>query len=288
MSATGFTKIRNGIDEHLRSETISLYEAAVLMQMTRQADYETGLWIGSANRLFTDAPRYNSVRKARAALRHLKCIGWIKGWKKYDGKATTHYVINKFEATSGRHKGEWLNAEKTVNWRKPVFESEWKSTAVRPKSDTTETTTIEKGAPLEDTDLNQDQDKEKLMNERENAPPVSSSFNSLVSPEALSLCTYLQSRLGLKSNPDSWIEPAESLLSQSTPEELRAFIDFAVSDPFWTSRVTGMQALHKFLNSKKERSLMSAFLAAKRAKEVKQKADEPKPKPEKKAGRSKW
>lgn len=158
----GFVKYRNGIDDHLRAGTISLYEAAIMLQISRQADYETGLWIGSADRLVTDAPLDNSVKKVRRALRHLKAIGWIKGWKKYAGKAATHYLVGKWEATSGRHKGERINLEKTAIWSNPVFESDTTATPERQDGETTATLKSKTGSPLleEELDLDVKEDEE--------------------------------------------------------------------------------------------------------------------------------
>jgi hypothetical protein len=118
----GFTKIRNGIDDHLRDGTISLFESAVFVQMLRQAQYDTGLWFGNAERLLADAPRNTTLQDCRNALKHLSQLGWIKGWRRGHEGATVVYLIDRFECTEGAAKGMRLNLEKTKTWKKPFYE----------------------------------------------------------------------------------------------------------------------------------------------------------------------
>jgi len=118
----GFLRFREGILEHLRMGKVGPLHAAVLAVMSLQAQWDTGLWIGSPQRLHGDMP-WESEHTYRQTLKHLSRIKWIRGWSTQgEGKATTHYLIDKFEATSGRNKGKRLNLSKTESWGNPIFE----------------------------------------------------------------------------------------------------------------------------------------------------------------------
>jgi uncharacterized protein YdaU (DUF1376 family) len=101
------------------------------------------------------------------------------------------------------------------------------------------------------------------------------------SPEVQGLCEFLRVALKMESVPASWYPPAEEILKDGNPEQLQAVIEFAMSTPFWSTRLTGMVKLHKFLNSESEDSLMNKYLAAERKKALGSK-------PERKEVKSEW
>lgn len=269
MSTNGFVKIRNGIDEHLRAGTISLFEAGVLLQMTRQADYTTGVWFGDAHRLYRDAPRENSVDDCRSALKHLAQIGWVRSWRRGRRNKTNTYLINKFEATEGVAKGMWLNLDKTTDWKNPLFESiedasQRRSVGVAVASQR-RSNDVAKAGTSQDQEKNSDQKQSKRAGSVSASP---SDDNSIGDKESISLCKYLQGKLRMGAYPTSWLEHAHALLGESTPDELRAVIDFVATDPYWTVEINGMENLRFRLNSEAERSLMNQYLAAKRKQEL--------------------
>ena len=65
----GFIKIRRGLEEHLVSGQLGFLEAGVYLAIHLQANYETGVWVGSAPRLLATAPRGTNLREVQRAIR---------------------------------------------------------------------------------------------------------------------------------------------------------------------------------------------------------------------------
>jgi hypothetical protein len=119
----GFIQIRRGLLEHVENGTIGLLDLGVYVQIHLQVNYETGVWMGSAAKLAATAPRDADDRAIRRSLENLERIGFIKRFMVRGKRGNYPVVVNKYEPQCGAMMGKRLNAEKTVDWRQPVYES---------------------------------------------------------------------------------------------------------------------------------------------------------------------
>jgi len=118
----GYTKVRNGILEHLQSGKITPLDCTMYFVILTQLDFETGVWFGSAFRLVDAINGACSVHVARGFLRKFVRMGWLKSWKNQTRtKTVTTYLVDKYEPTAGPHKGKRVNAYLTTDWKSPVF-----------------------------------------------------------------------------------------------------------------------------------------------------------------------
>jgi hypothetical protein len=99
----GFIKIRRGLEEHLVSGQLGFFEVGVYLTILLQANYETGVWVGSAPRLCR--------------------IGFLKVMHVRGKKGNFPALINRYEPQFGALRGMRLNAEASTSWQQPVYES---------------------------------------------------------------------------------------------------------------------------------------------------------------------
>jgi hypothetical protein len=118
-----YVPIRPGIAEHLLRGDISLFEFGVYVLIHLQADYRTGVWLGSAPRVLHSAPRGAKLRDVQRALERLSDLGFLKHFHQQGQRGNFAVLINKFTVRSGALTGLRLNADKSESWRKPVHES---------------------------------------------------------------------------------------------------------------------------------------------------------------------
>lgn len=117
-----WSKIRAGLEDHLVSGSIGAFEAGVYLILHLQADFHTGIWTGSANRLLSTAPRGASLRDMQRALQRLGAIGFIRTFHRHGERGNYRVLINKYEPQFGALRGKRLNAEKSTSWQSPAYE----------------------------------------------------------------------------------------------------------------------------------------------------------------------
>jgi hypothetical protein len=144
----GFTKIRAGLEEHMISGNVGFFEAGVYLTMHLQADFRSGLWIGSAPRLLATAPRGTSLRAIQHALERLQEIRFLRSFHSPGRRGNYSVLIHKYEPSIGALKGKRLNAWESESWKHPFYESV--------ADDVTE------AAPIQDVDV--DIDKKHCAN----------------------------------------------------------------------------------------------------------------------------
>ena len=117
-----FVKIRTGLEEHLVRGRIGFFELGVYTTLHLQADYRTGIWIGSAPRLLATAPRGTGLRSVQRAIQRLVDIEFIRTFHTPGARGNYHVLIHKYEPTFGAQKGKRLNALQSISWQSPVYE----------------------------------------------------------------------------------------------------------------------------------------------------------------------
>src|SRR5215470_2571744 len=93
----GFIKIRRGIQEHLVSGRIGVAEVGAYLIMHLQANFETGVWVGSAPRLLATAPRGRSLRDMQRAIERLAEISFIRVFHEQGQRGNYPVLIHKYE-----------------------------------------------------------------------------------------------------------------------------------------------------------------------------------------------
>jgi hypothetical protein len=121
--SNGFIQIRRGLLEHAERGTVGFLDLGIYLQIHLQVNYETGIWMGSAAKLSATAPRDADGRAIRRSLENLEHAGFIKRFMVRGKRGNYPVVVNKYEPQCGAMKGKRLNAEKTMDWRQPVYES---------------------------------------------------------------------------------------------------------------------------------------------------------------------
>src|SRR5258708_6015065 len=87
-----------------------------------QADYATGLWKGSAAKIFAAWGGQLSLRTIQDALSALYGGGYLKSFHKHGQRGNYYVAINKYLVKTGRRKGYVLNASATTVPESPVYE----------------------------------------------------------------------------------------------------------------------------------------------------------------------
>lgn len=118
-----YVPIRPGILEHLLRGDISACEFGIYAIIHLQADFKTGIWRGSAARIANAAPRGTDLRRVQRALERLVDLGLLKPFRTPGRRGNYPVLINKYTVRSGALKGKRLNAERSSDWRKPIYEA---------------------------------------------------------------------------------------------------------------------------------------------------------------------
>jgi hypothetical protein len=112
MKDEGFTKIRNGILEHINAGKFSPSDLGVYLFLHRTCDWRTGIYKGTAIGIafgFGNVYHKNVVKHALSSLREARFINYRLGT---GSKGYYSILIDKFEPTFGPLKGQRLNAWK--------------------------------------------------------------------------------------------------------------------------------------------------------------------------------
>jgi hypothetical protein len=107
---------------------INLLELAVLNVLRDRADIATGGWKINATALVTFCGGSLSLDQADRSLRSLEQKKYIKRWPSRRHEVYP-YLINGYFITHGVNKGQYLNTDKTTDWKSPVYEAEAPETA---------------------------------------------------------------------------------------------------------------------------------------------------------------
>jgi hypothetical protein len=117
-----FVKIRTGIEEHLVRGRIGFFELGVYITLHLQADYQTGIWIGSAPRLLATAPRGTDLRSVQRAVQRLVDVEFVRTFHIPGARGNYRVLIHKYSPAFGALKGMRLNALQSVCWQSPIYE----------------------------------------------------------------------------------------------------------------------------------------------------------------------
>jgi len=118
---TRFAIIRD-LQDHAERGTLGLEDLGAYYLIHAQADFEKGLWWGSAPKLHSTAPKGRSLRDVQRILQHLNEIGFLKAFRRLGERGNYPVLINKYEPLIGAHRGQRLNAAATIDWQNPVWE----------------------------------------------------------------------------------------------------------------------------------------------------------------------
>jgi hypothetical protein len=99
------------IHGYAETAKLSAYQLGLYVTIHAQADFSTGVWMGSAARLLATVPRDNSLQACQRALRHMCELGLLKDFRATGVRGNTAYLINKFKIRSGERSGQTLNAD---------------------------------------------------------------------------------------------------------------------------------------------------------------------------------
>jgi hypothetical protein len=119
----GFAIIRGGILDHLLASTISFFDLGIYVTIHLQANFQTGVWRGSAPRLLAAAPRGTDLRQVQRALQNLAKVGFLRSFHVRGQRGNFAVLINRYDVKLGALKGRRLIAAKSDDWRHPFYES---------------------------------------------------------------------------------------------------------------------------------------------------------------------
>jgi hypothetical protein len=122
MNNNGHIKLRRGLLKHIEQGRLTTFDTGIYTRILLEADYRSGIWWGSASKLLALASADSSPRRVRASLQHLDGIGFLRRFWVRGRHGNYPVLINKFECSDGAMKGMRLNAEKSDDWRHPVYE----------------------------------------------------------------------------------------------------------------------------------------------------------------------
>lgn len=118
-----FIKLRAGLQEHMELGKLSLFDVGVYVSIHFQANYETGVWIGSAGKILAKCPKGSELRRIQRSIAQLEAIGFLKCFRRNHGsRGNFACVINKYEVPFGALKGHRVNAEKSTSYNDVCYE----------------------------------------------------------------------------------------------------------------------------------------------------------------------
>jgi hypothetical protein len=122
MAGEWFAILRSGILDHLLAGKLGYGELGIYAAVHLQADFRTGIWIGSAPRILATAPRGTSLREVQRRLQTLTEIRFLRPFHTHGARGNFPWLIDKYEVKLGALKGKRLNAWQSVSWRSPFYE----------------------------------------------------------------------------------------------------------------------------------------------------------------------
>lgn len=117
---SGYVAIRRGLLEHLESGRMSATDLGFHETLTLRADPGTGIIWTNAARL---AMQMNCSRTTvQKHLCRLERGGYIKRFPRQRSRLPYPILVNRYHCTLSPQRGLELNAEKTTDWKFPVYE----------------------------------------------------------------------------------------------------------------------------------------------------------------------
>jgi hypothetical protein len=117
-----FIPIQVGIFEHIGDGRMTMNMWAVYSVMLKEADYETGIWMGCAEKARAAWNSSMDIRTAQRAMKELREGRYTKSFQKNGQRGNYPVLINKYPVRFGSRKGMRLNAEATTVPENPVYE----------------------------------------------------------------------------------------------------------------------------------------------------------------------
>jgi hypothetical protein len=118
----GFVQLRRGILEHIERGDMSFGMFSIYRIMLLQANHAKGVWWRSAPKLWFLGPRDRSVRAIQNDLRKLEESGYLKSGHVKGRRGNFPVLVNRFYCADGPQKGKHLNADRSTDYRNPVYE----------------------------------------------------------------------------------------------------------------------------------------------------------------------
>lgn len=118
----GYVQLRRGILEHIDKGLMTYSQAGVYVCILLQADRKTGIWWGCALKLQAHGPVGNDLKAMQRCLAYLQARGYIKCLREHGRRGNYPILINKYLVTDGGLRGKVLNAEKSRDYRHPVYD----------------------------------------------------------------------------------------------------------------------------------------------------------------------
>jgi hypothetical protein len=119
-----FFPIYPGILDYVERGDLSPFQLGIYVMIHGQANYGTGVWMGSAPKLLALAPRDTSLQSIQRALRHLVVLGLLKHFHVRGVRGNFAHLINKYKCRSGELMGKTLNADKSTSLDDIIYEGD--------------------------------------------------------------------------------------------------------------------------------------------------------------------
>jgi hypothetical protein len=122
MATEGFSKIRNGLRDHIKDGKMCPTDLGVYLYLHMSCDYATGIYTGTALGIaygFGDVTLKDKIKHTLNRLRKSRFINYRNGNGKRKGYAI---LIDKYEPTYGARSGQRLNAWKHADSVIPEYE----------------------------------------------------------------------------------------------------------------------------------------------------------------------
>jgi hypothetical protein len=117
-----FIPIQVGVFEHIGDGRMTINMWAVYSVMLKEADYETGIWYGCAEKARAAWNSGMDIRTAQRAMKDLRERGYTKSFQRNGERGNYPVLINKYPVRFGPRKGMRLNADATIAPENPVYE----------------------------------------------------------------------------------------------------------------------------------------------------------------------
>lgn len=119
----GFLRLRVGLFDHLEDGRIDPMECMTYEIFLLRAKWETGQWWGTCESIRAALGNNVSLSTIQRYVKNLAEKGYIKIFGKWGRRGPYGVLVNKYEPQLGPFKGKRLNARKSTDYRKPVFET---------------------------------------------------------------------------------------------------------------------------------------------------------------------
>lgn len=253
----GFTPIRNGIQEHLEHGRLGSFDLGIYVRIHLDADYRSGIWWGSAQKLIALAPFDGSLRHVQKSLRRLEAIGFIRRFLIRGKHGNYPVLINKYEIRDGALKGKRLNAWRATDWKHAAYETvtdEWTEKATERGTD--------EGIDRTPYKKNKEsRGKSKQFKPSREPPTKTNDSEKKFRLQAAGQLAELLAQRILENNEKSelrddgtrerrikaWTVDIEQMIRIDgwSVEEIRDVIEFSQRDPFWRANILSAAKLRK-------------------------------------------